>query len=67
MHTTKISIELYEVYHAADAIASKLYYGLPVTEELMDDYRKVYDRWYSTFSQRVTIPGLPDRCREEGV
>lgn len=66
MQTTKISIELYDVYRAADAIASKLYYGLPVTDDLLENYRKVLDHWRATFDERVPDM-LPDRCREEGV
>lgn len=66
MHTTKISIELYEVYRAADAIASKLYYGLPVTDGLRDNYSKALDHWRATFDERVPDM-LPDRCREEGA
>lgn len=66
MHTTKISIELYEVYRAADAIASSLYYGLPVTNTLLDAYRKANDHWHATLDERVPND-LPNRCREEGV
>lgn len=66
MHTTSISIELYETYRAADAIASKMYYGLPVTDDLLENYRKALDHWRATLGER--IPDLlPDRCREEGV
>ena len=66
MHTTKISTELYEVYCAADAIASSMYYGLPVTETLIDNYRKARDHWYATLDERVPDI-LPYRCREEGA
>lgn len=66
MQTTKISIELYEVYRAADAIASKIYYGLTVTDVDIDTYRKAQDHWYATLDERVPDK-LPNRCREEGV
>lgn len=66
MRTTSISIELYEVYRAADAIASKMYYGLPVTDIDLDVYRKAKDHWDATLDERVPDE-LPNRCREEGV
>lgn len=66
MQRTSLSVELYEVYRAADAIASKLYYGLTVPDELVDNYRKARDHWYATLDERVPDP-LPNRCREEGV
>jgi hypothetical protein len=66
MHTTKISIELYEVYRAADAIASSIYHGLPITETLIDNYRKANDHWHATLDERVPDE-LPNRCREEGA
>lgn len=66
MQTTSISIELYEVYRAADVIASKMYYGLPVTGVDLDAYRKARDHWYATLDVRV-LDTLPNRCREEGV
>lgn len=66
MHTTSISIELYETYRAADAIASKMYYGLPITDDLLEDYRKALDHWHATLDERVPDM-LPNRCREEGV
>lgn len=65
MLTTTLSIELYEVYRAADAIADKLYYNLPVTDDLIEAYRKAKDHWKATLDERV--PDLPNRCREEGV
>lgn len=67
MPITKLSTELYEVYRAADAIASRLYYGLPVTDDLVDAYRKANDHWYSLQEKKETTHDLPDRCREEGV
>lgn len=66
MQTTRLSIELYETYRAADAIASKMYYGLPVTDTDLDAYRKARDHWYATLDERVPDE-LPNRCREEGV
>ena len=65
MLTTTLSIELYEVYRAADAIASTLESGLAVTDDLVEAYRKAKDHWYATLDERV--PDLPNRCREEGV
>ena len=65
MLTTTLSIELYEVYRAADAIASTLESGLTVTDDLVEAYRKAKDHWYATLDERV--PDLPNRCREEGV
>ena len=65
MLTTKLSMELYEVYRAADVIASTLASGLAVTDDLVQTYCKAKDHWYATLDERV--PDLPDRCREEGV
>ena len=65
MLTTTLSIELYEVYHAADAIASALVDNLPVPDSLIEAYRKAKDHWYATLDERV--PDLPNRYREEGV
>lgn len=66
MQTTKISIELYDVYRAADVIAYRLSYGMQVTDEHLDAYRKARDHWYATLDERVP-DRLPNRCREEGV
>lgn len=66
MANTTISLELYDVYRAADAIASSLYYGLPVTKALIDAYRKANDHWHATLDERVP-DNLPNRCREEGT
>lgn len=66
MQTTRLSIELYETYRAADAIASKMYYGLSVTDADLDAYRKARDHWYATLDECVPND-LPNRCREEGV
>lgn len=65
MPTTRISLELYGVFMAADNIAYKMMIGAEVTEEDLNRYRKETARWRATVDTHE--PDLPNRCREEGV